>query len=82
MHVTSLLQSNDKQLEGVDEITKQDSRAFGAIFSSLLEKRYPQLSQDNDWITLDVLLEWVVWPNYLKIMQQGSVAAIIIVSML
>lgn len=47
---------------------------FGQILSSILKKRYPQLEGDQKeygWISLDVLLEWVVWPNYLKLVQQG-----------
>ncbi|XP_064404373.1 E3 ubiquitin-protein ligase RNF213-like isoform X3 [Halichondria panicea] len=68
--------SSDKQLESIIfEMTKEDSVAFGKVFGAILEKRYPQLMEDNshDWITLGVLLEWIVWPTYLKIVKQGDV---------
>ena len=57
----------------MDEIVKEDSIVFGKLLGTILEKRYSQLKKDteNDWITLDVLLEWEVWPNYLKIVTQG-----------
>ena len=70
------MQSSDKQLESIIfEMTKEDSVAFGKVFGAILEKRYPQLMEDNshDWITLGVLLEWIVWPTYLKIVKQGSI---------
>ncbi len=57
------------------EMIKENSRAFGKVFGDILEKRYPQLKEHNsghDWITLKVLLEWLVWPTYFKIVQQGS----------
>ncbi len=72
------MQSSDKQLESmIVEMTKEDSVAFGKVFGAILEKRYPQLTEDNshDWITLEVLLEWIVWPTYLKIVKQGSIIA-------
>ncbi len=42
---------------------------------TLLTKKYHQLTTEgvvNNWITLDVLLEWDLWPNYVKIVQQGK----------
>ena len=50
-----------------------DSKLLGSVLGKVLKKEYPLLSANdtNDWITLDVLLSWVLWPNYLKIVQQG-----------
>ncbi len=42
---------------------------------TILKKRYSRLNEEdkvNNWITLDVLLEWDLWPNYVKIVQQGK----------
>ena len=74
------IQSSAKQQKGIDEITEgKKSIVFGQVLGTILEKRYPQLKKEdtkNDWITLDVLLEWVVWPNYLKIVVQGLLTTI------
>ena len=68
-----LFQSSDEQLKSVKYMFREDSKAFGNLLGVILEKRYPELKKgsENGWITLDILLEWVVWPNYLTIVQQG-----------
>ena len=51
-----------------------NSKLLGNVLGTILKKKYPQLNEDdtvNDWITLDVLLEWDLWPNYVKIVKQG-----------
>ncbi len=70
------VQSSDKQLESmIVEMTKENSVTFGKVFGDILEKRYPQLMEESshDWITLEVLLEWIIWPTYLKIVKQGFI---------
>ena len=46
-----------------------DSKLLGVVLGKVLKKQYPDLN--SYWITLDVLLDWVLWPNYLKIVHQG-----------
>ena len=54
-------------------MTKTDSKLLGKVLGALLKKQYPQAtSSDKNWITLDVLLEWIPWPSYLQIVQQGQ----------
>ena len=51
-----------------------NSKLLGNVLGTILKKKYPQLNEDdtvNDWITLDVLLQWDLWPNYVKIVKQG-----------
>ena len=47
---------------------------FGHVLSFILEKHYhDELKNETyEWITLDTLLDWVAWPNYIKIFQQGK----------
>ncbi len=62
-------------MKSFNEIFNAGSKVFGRILSTILEKRYRKLIKadgEYGWITLDVLFEWVVWPNYLKLVQQGA----------
>ncbi len=61
--------------ESFQQITTNHSRPLGKVLGTLLTKKYHQLTTEgvvDDWITLDVLLEWDLWPNYVKIVQQGK----------
>ncbi len=70
-------------MKSFTDMTSTDSKLLGVVLRKVLEKQYPILNPENrkqypqlkpediDWITLDVLLDWVLWPNYLKIVQQG-----------
>ena len=57
------------------EMASNNSKLLGHVLGTTLKKKYKQLNEAdtvNDWITLDVLLEWDLWPNYVKIVQQGT----------
>ena len=51
----------------------EGSKEFGLVLSTVLERHYyTKLNgSDNSWITFDVLLGWIAWPSYLRIIQQG-----------
>ncbi len=69
------LQSHESATESFNQITVDDSRLLGNVLGAMLKKRYSQLNDEdevNDWITLDILLNWELWPNYVKIVQQGK----------
>ncbi len=69
------LQSHESATESFNQITVDDSLLLGNVLGAMLKKRYSQLNDEdkvNDWITLDILLNWELWPNYVKIMQQGK----------
>jgi len=58
--------------ENFNKMTVKDSKLLGNILGSILMKRYPQINDEdtkNEWMTLDILLEWNLWPNYVKLMQ-------------
>jgi len=55
-------------------MTAKGSKILGKVLGELLKDQYPQLpSSDQEWITLDVLLEWTLWPMYLTVAQEGVV---------
>lgn len=62
-------------MEYVQELTKVDSTVRGEVLSFVMEIKYPQLldQDDNEWISLDLLLDWELWPNYLVIVNKGLV---------
>ena len=69
------MQPCESATESFQQITTNHSRPLGKVLGTLLTKKYSQLTTEgvvNDWITLDVLLEWDLWPNYVKIVQQGK----------
>ena len=53
-------------------MTSTNSKLLGNFLGEVLKKEYPHLNT-NDWITLEVLLSWALWPSYLKIVQQGMI---------
>ncbi|XP_064403130.1 E3 ubiquitin-protein ligase RNF213-like isoform X2 [Halichondria panicea] len=60
----------DRALKSFTDMISTDSKLLGVVLGKVLKKQYPDLN--SYWITLDVLLDWVLWPNYLKIVHQGS----------
>ncbi len=69
------MQLHGSATESFQQITAKHSRPLGKVLGTILTKKYHELTTEgvvNDWITLDVLLEWDLWPNYVKIVQQGN----------
>ena len=65
-----LLQCPDEQLERVDEITRGDSKMVGRVLDKILRKKYSEIDVKElecDWITLDMILKWALWPCYLRL---------------
>ena len=68
----NFFQSPEWALQRFTEMASTNSNLLGNFLGEVLKKEYPHLNT-NDWITLEVLLSWALWPSYLKIVQQGMI---------
>ena len=44
-----------------------ESQRVGELFGRLLEKEYPKIMSEEFTISLDDLLSWSYWPDFIKI---------------
>ena len=45
----------------------EESLRYGQLFGRILQKKYPQLNEGMIDISLDDLLDWPYWPDFIKL---------------
>ena len=60
-----------KLLESLEDVCREDSKIVGNVLDKILKKKYPEIDVKElecDWVTLEVILDWTVWPCYLQLL--------------
>lgn len=65
-----LIQSSDRASQRFDELAAQSqSKLMGRLLGTMVTYKYPMFKEGSSQfdLSLDDLLEWYLWPNFLQI---------------
>ena len=60
-------------MQEFEKLVASGSKRMGKLLGNMLKKQYPNLHPGNDiFISLDELLQWNLWPNFINTIVYGE----------
>ena len=67
MHASILYQDGKEVLDQINELVQKESDRIGKLIGCILLKKYPGAASSAFKVTFNDLMEWDVWPCFIKI---------------